>query len=86
MGYQTGDDGLPGRGRVTTLTNYQNEIHHSLIFTLVGSCALPVFFLFSETCLLKYLILAFFHGPLIGIFLLTPKIINYYFSFQQLPL
>ena len=32
MGYQTGDDGVPGRCRVTTLTNHQSGILHSLIF------------------------------------------------------
>ena len=32
MGYQTGDDGVPGRGRVSTLTSHQSEILHSLIF------------------------------------------------------
>ena len=32
MRYQTGDDGVPGRGRVTTLTGHQSEILHSLIF------------------------------------------------------
>ena len=31
MGYQTGDDEVPGRGRVTTLTSHQSEILHSLI-------------------------------------------------------
>ena len=34
MGYQTGDDGVPGRGRVTTLMSHQSEIFHSLIFFL----------------------------------------------------
>ena len=32
MGYQTGDDGVPGRDRVTTLMSHQSEILHSLIF------------------------------------------------------
>ena len=32
MGYQTGDDWVPGRGRVKTLKSHQSEILHSLIF------------------------------------------------------
>ena len=32
MGYQSGDDGVPGRGGVTTLTSQQSGILHSLIF------------------------------------------------------
>ena len=36
MGYQAGDDGVPGRGRVTTLTSHQSEILHSLIFVSCG--------------------------------------------------
>ena len=32
MGYQTGGDGVPGRGRVKTLMSHQSEILHSLIF------------------------------------------------------
>ena len=35
MGYQIGDDGVPGRGRVTTLTNHQSEILHSLILCII---------------------------------------------------
>ena len=31
MGYQTGDDGVPDRGGVTTLTSHQSEILHPLI-------------------------------------------------------
>ena len=31
MGYETGDDEVQGRGRVTTLTSHQSEILHSLI-------------------------------------------------------
>ena len=34
MGYQTGDDGVPGRGTVATLMSHQSEILHSLIFYL----------------------------------------------------
>ena len=34
MGYQTGDDGVPDRGRVTTLTSQEREILHSLIFDI----------------------------------------------------
>ena len=34
MGYQTGDNEVPGRGRVTTLTSQQSKILHLLIFTL----------------------------------------------------
>ena len=33
MRYKTGDDWVPGRGRVTTLMSYQSEILHSLIFS-----------------------------------------------------
>ena len=33
MGYQTGHDGVPGRGRVTTLMSHQSGILHSLIFS-----------------------------------------------------
>ena len=32
MGYQSGDDGMPGRGGVTTLTSHQSGILHPLIF------------------------------------------------------
>ena len=32
VGGQTGDDGVPGRGRATTLMSHQSEILHSLIF------------------------------------------------------
>ena len=35
MGYQTGDNGVRGRGRVTTLTSHQSEILHSLIFNAI---------------------------------------------------
>ena len=35
MGYQSEDDGLLGRGGVTTLMSHQNGILHSLIFVLV---------------------------------------------------
>ena len=37
---------------------------------------LPVLLLFSENCLLKYLILAFFQGPSIGRFLFNPVRVN----------
>ena len=40
MGYQTGDDGVLGMGRVTTLMSHQSEILHSLIFYIIY---LPVF-------------------------------------------
>ena len=39
MGYQSGDDGVPGRGGVTTLTSHQSGILHSLIFLLVRTSA-----------------------------------------------
>ena len=35
MGYQTWDDGVPGRGRVATLMSHQSEILHSLIFVSI---------------------------------------------------
>ena len=35
MGYQSGDDGMPGRGGVTTLMSHQSGILHSLIFLLL---------------------------------------------------
>ena len=31
MGYQSGDDGVSGRGGVRTLMSHQSEIRHSLI-------------------------------------------------------
>ena len=38
MGYQTGDDRVPGRGRITTLMSPQPEILHSLIFVAFLEC------------------------------------------------
>ena len=32
VGFQTWDDGVPGKGRVTMLMSHQSEILHSLIF------------------------------------------------------
>ena len=33
MGCQSGDDGVPGRGGVTTLMSHKSGILHSLIFS-----------------------------------------------------
>ena len=35
VGYQTWDDGMSDRGRVTTLTSHQSGILHSLIFLVI---------------------------------------------------
>ena len=37
MGYRSWDDGVPGRGGVTTLTSHKSGILHSLILLSVRS-------------------------------------------------
>ena len=47
MGCQTGNDGMSGRGRVTTLTSRQSETLHSLIFVQFVTAINGQSFLFS---------------------------------------
>ena len=41
MGFQIGDDRVPGRGRVTTLMSHQSEILHSLVLFVTLNARIP---------------------------------------------